>query len=183
MMGKWRVFWLACVSLQVVLIESQAQSGQEFKVTEPVVCKTIKGLGQFERLEPPELTVYDKLLIYVEPSGFATQGLDGTRKGLLVQNGKVRAKGSKTVIFERQELLKVEPEIKNGRELFYLSATVGFKNLRPGEYVLDLETVDKLASPERKVQHLIDFRIIAGEPPGESENLKKNATARKKRGK
>jgi hypothetical protein len=172
------VAWLCLAGLEAPL---QAQAGDGFRVTDPIVCKTIKGLGQYERLDPPELTVYDKLLIYVEPTGFATKSADGVAKGLLVQNGKVRAKGSKTVIFERQELLKVEPEIKVGRELFYLSATVGFKNLKPGPYTLELETVDKQASPERKVTQVIDFQIITGEAPADEEKPKPAPSRKKKR--
>ena len=170
--------WATCVAVRV-----QAQDVAEFRVSEPIVCKSIKGFRNYERLDPPELTVYDKLLIYVEPTGFETKSQADVKKGQLVQNGKVRAKGSKTVIFERQELLKVEPELKIGHELYYLSATVGFKNLKPGEYSLDLETVDKLAQPERKISQTIDFRIIPGSDPAETEKPKPAATVRKKRGK
>lgn len=173
--------YLGLLVLAIANQPLQAQTGQEFRVTDPIVCKAIRGLGQYERLDPPELTVYDKLLVYVEPSGFATRSMDGVAKGLLVQNGKVRAKGSKTVIFERQELLKVEPEIKVGRELFYLSATVGFKNLKPGEYTLDLETVDKAASPERKIMHVIDFRITPGQLPADEEKPKPTPGRKKKK--
>ena len=134
---------------------------QEFRISEPAVCKSVKGLRDFVLLDPPELTTFDKLNVYVEPSGFATQMIDGLRKAKFVQNAKVRAKGMKKVLFERRELYKFEPEVKSDLEEFYLMASIGFKNFPPGEYTLELETIDQAAMPEQKLIQMIEFRIIS----------------------
>ena len=138
----------------------QSIFAEELKLSKPVVCKSIKGFRDYVELNPPELTTFDKLLIYVEPTGFALIEGGEKKKAHLIQGGRVRAKGSKKVIFERDELFKYEPELATGRETLYLGASFGFKNLKPGEYVLDLETTDKAAKPEQKITQQIDFIII-----------------------
>ncbi len=133
---------------------------EEFRLTDALVCKSVKGLRDYERLDPPELTTYDKLIVYTEPSGYATRMVDRQRKAAFIQNAVLRAKGLKKPIFERKELYRFEPEVKADGDLFYLSASIGFKNLPPGEYTLELETVDLASSPEQKVAQTIQFRII-----------------------
>jgi len=49
----------------------QSTFAEELKLSKPVVCKSIKGFRDYVELNPPELTTFDKLLIYVEPTGFA----------------------------------------------------------------------------------------------------------------
>ena len=49
----------------------QSIFAEELKLSKPVVCKSIKGFRDYVELNPPELTIFDKLLIYVEPTGFA----------------------------------------------------------------------------------------------------------------
>lgn len=146
----------------------------DFKVSEPITCKSVKGFRNYEQLDPPELTTFDKLLVYVEVSGFATFDDENQRKARLIQNGKVRAKGSKSVIFERKELLSFEPVSKTGRETFYFASTIGFTDFTPGEYVLELETVDKAALPERKVTQSIEFRIIPSPDDAPGSDRKKS---------
>lgn len=136
---------------------------EEFRVSEPVVCKSVKGLRDFVRLDPPELTTFDKLNVYAEPSGFSTHMVDGQRKAKFVQNAKVRAKGTKKILFERRELYRFEPEVTTNREEFYLMASIGFKNFPPGDYTLELETIDQAAKPEQKKVQMIEFRIISPE--------------------
>jgi hypothetical protein len=158
------------------------QEPDEFKVSVPVVCKTVKGHNDFVRLDPPELTTYDKLIVYVEPTGYSTRLVDGKRKAAFVQNGKVRAAGSKKVIFERNELLRFEPEVSGPGATFYLAATVGFKSMPPGDYVLELETVDEAAEPFRKTAQLVPFTIVRNETAGEGTNsdpAKSSAAKRK----
>ena len=152
---------------------------QEFRLSEPAVCKSVKGLRDFVRLDPPELTTFDKLNVYVEPSGFATQMIDGLRKAKFVQNAKVRAKGMKKVLFERRELYKFEPEVKSDLEEFYLMASIGFKNFPPGEYTLELETIDQAAMPEQKQIQTIEFRIISPQTD-HSEKQPKSVTKNRK---
>lgn len=135
----------------------------EFKLSPAVVCKSVKGFRDYVELKPPELTTFDKLLIYVEPSGFALKADGDKKKANLVQNARVRAKGSKKYFFERNELFKYEPELTTGRESIFLAASIGFKNVTPGEYVLELETIDKSATPEQKILQQIEFVIISGD--------------------
>lgn len=160
------------------IVGAEPAQTTDLKVSEPITCKSVKGFRNYERLDPPELTTFDKLLVYIEVSGFATFTDENQQKARLVQNGKVRAKGSKTVIFERKELLRFEPVSKTGRETFYLSSTVGFTDFSPGEYVLELETVDNAASPERKVIHSIEFRIIPS--PDEAQETTRKASPKRK---
>jgi len=139
--------------------ETRMEEG-EFKLSQPVVCKSVKGFRDYVELKPPELTTFDKLLVYVEPSGFALKADGEKKKANLVQNARVRAKGSKKYFFERNELFKYEPELTTGRESIFLAASIGFKNVKPGEYVLELETIDKSVSPEQKIVQQIEFVII-----------------------
>lgn len=163
----YRLILIVCCGFAMPLGSMGQEVAQEFRLSEPAVCKSVKGLRDFVRLDPPELTTFDKLNIYVEPSGFATQLIDGLRKAKFVQNAKVRAKGMKKVLFERRELYKFEPEVKSDVEEFYLMASIGFKNFPPGEYTLELETIDQAAIPEQKRIQTIEFRII---PPNTDDS-------------
>jgi len=151
------VCWFATVNS--ANSETRMEEG-EFKLSQPVVCKSVKGFRDYVELKPPELTTFDKLLVYVEPSGFALKADGEKKKANLVQNARVRAKGSKKYFFERNELFKYEPELTTGRESIFLAASIGFKNVKPGEYVLELETIDKSVSPEQKIVQQIEFVII-----------------------
>lgn len=142
------------------LLSDNRLQGEEFRLSEPVVCKTINGFRDYVKLEPPELTTFDKLLVYVEPQGFSTKPDDEKLRAELVQGAKLRAKGSKKIIFEREELFKYDPVIESSGQQIYLGATIGFKNLKPGEYLLDLTTIDRAAKPEKRAVQTIEFRII-----------------------
>jgi hypothetical protein len=166
-------------SLAMNAVSSMAQDSTDFDVSKPIVCKTVTGLRNFEKRDPPELTTFDKLIVYVEPTGYSTRLVDGKRKALLVQNGRVRAAGSKKVIFEREELLRFEPEVPPAGFNAYLAATIGFKSLQPGDYVLELETVDGAASPERKFQQIVEFRIVKGVEQDAAEKSPAPATVTK----
>lgn len=165
---------LTVIAFQGPFRLSADQEPEAFRVSEPVVCKTVEGLGKFVRRDPPELTTFDKLVVYVEPAGFETRMVEGKRKAQFVQNGKLRAAGSKKVIFERAELTKFEPEVFGPGAAFYLAASVGFKNVPPGEYVLELETIDLAAEPDRKVTQLVPFRIVKGEDEAPDEERPKS---------
>ncbi len=159
-----RVFLLALV---FQALAAQATSGQttgsgqsELKLSDPVACKSVKGFRDYIELKPTELTTFDKLMIYVEPTGFSTKTEGDKKKAHLVQNARVRAKGAKPLIFDRNELFSYEPALSTGRENLFLAASIGFKNLKPGKYVLELDTIDKLARPEMKITQIIEFAII-----------------------
>jgi hypothetical protein len=163
-----RIFGSIRWGFLVLAILGTRAAGDEpdsFRVSEPIVCKSVDGLGKYVRRDPPELTTFDKLIVYVEPKGFGTRTIEGKTKASFIQNGKVRPAGSKKVVIERAELLRFEPEVLGPGAQFYLSATVGFKNMPPGEYVLELETVDHAPEADRKVMHSVPFRIV--KPPAE----------------
>lgn len=169
---------LACLVLAICAIAAIADD--DFRVSEPVVCKSVEGLKKYVRRDPPELTTYDKLIVYVEPTGFATRDVEGKRKAAFVQNGRVRAVGSKKIVIERSELLRFEPEVFGPGATFYLAATVGFKNMPPGDYVLELETMDEAAEPDRKVTQTVPFRIVKSESDDLPEPRTKPARTREK---
>jgi hypothetical protein len=173
--------WKAFVAAILTLIAFQGRISQSadpepegFRVSEPIVCKSVEGLRNYVRRDPPELTTFDKLVVYVEPSGFETRMVEGKRKAHFVQNGKVRPAGSKKFFFERSELTKFEPEVFGPGATFYLAASVGFKNVPPGEYVLELETVDLAAEPDRKVTQIVPFRIVKGQEEAAGEDRPKS---------
>lgn len=182
-----RLTWVAFVgwllSLAAFPLQFEvAAAGQpdDFRVSDPIVCKSVEGLRNYVRRDPPELTTYDKLVVYVEPSGFETRMVEGKRKAHFVQNAKVRPAGSKKYFYERTELTKFEPEVFGPGATFYLAASVGFKNVQPGEYVLELETIDLAAEPDRKVTQIVPFRIVKGteEAPGEDRPKSERPTTK-----
>lgn len=151
---------LKVISSSIIVLSIASIEADEFHLTEPVVCRSIKGFRDYEVLEPRELTTYDKLLIYLEPSGFSLKNKEEKLFIDLRQGAILHAKGSKKRIFEKEELFQYNPEVDSPYQQIYLAATIGFKNLIPGEYVLELWTVDKLAKPEKKEIQIIEFRII-----------------------
>ncbi len=171
---------IACMAAMAMGGSVSAFFAEEFQVSEPVVCKSVEGLRKYVRRDPPELTTYDKLIVYVEPTGFATRNVEGKNKATFVQNGKVRATGSKKVVIERSELLRFEPEVLGPRAIFYLAATVGFKNMPPGDYVLELETMDEASEPDRKVTQTVPFKIVKAEGDDQPEPKTKPARTKEK---
>lgn len=171
---------IACVFAIVLASSEPATFAEEFRVSDPIVCRSVEGLKKYVRRDPPELTTYDKLVVYLEPTGFATRIVDGKRKATFVQNGRVRATGSKKVVIERSELLRFEPEVFGPGATFYLAATVGFKNMPPGDYVLELETVDEAAEPDRKVSQTVPFRIVKAEGDEQPEPRSKPARSKER---
>lgn len=172
--------FIASLLASICAIASIDAAEDDFRVSEPVVCKSVEGLKKYVRRDPPELTTYDKLIVYVEPAGYVTRTVDGKRKAGFVQNGRVRATGSKKVVIERAELLRFEPEVFGPGATFYLAATVGFKSMPPGDYVLELETVDEAAEPDRKVSQTVPFKIVKADGDDQPEPQSKPARTREK---
>lgn len=165
------VFVLCCFSIVLPVHKLPAE---EFRLSEPVVCSSVKGFRDYVKLEPAELTTFDKLQVYVEPYGYSTKTEGEKLRAELVQGVKLRAKGAKKLIFEREELFRYDPVIDSSGQQIYLAATIGFKNLSPGPYLLELETMDKATKPERKVLQIIEFQIVAPEKSDRSPDGMKN---------
>ena len=126
-----------------------------------VVCKVIRGYGDFDPLPDASLTRDEKLLVYSEPTGYTIQP-DKDKKGFkahLTSDGRVRKKGRKEILFERKTLLDFTFNHPTPHMVICLRTNVAIKSLGPGEYELDLIVKDALAV-DRSTTRTVAFTVL-----------------------
>ena len=131
-----------------------------FSLTAPIACKEIKGYEEFLALADPALTKDEKLLIYFRPRHFKT-----TRKGNafevhLSQDGRIRKKGDKAVLWSKKNILDYKAVSDLPRPQVYLKNMIALKMLKPGDYVFEIVLRDEIGKSTSAVGSL-SFRVVA----------------------
>lgn len=139
-------------------------NGFKFGMTEPVVCKEINGYEDYVPLDPPGLTADEKLLLYFRPLHYKTAAVGGKHKAHLTQDGRIRRRGQKAVLWSKSDLLDYKVETDAPPRLIYLRNTVSLKGLKPGEYDFDVVLRDKVGQSEAAVT-TVPFRVVAAPAP------------------
>jgi hypothetical protein len=137
-------------------------SGEKLGSSEPIPCRSITGFREYKVLEPVELTRDEKLNLYSEPSGFdvETDEATGEFHASLVIDARMRRKGSAKPIWEKKNLLEYEPRQKAPLGTVYLSTSFALKELRPGEYEVDLILRDGLNKAKEPHTRTVGFKVI-----------------------
>lgn len=139
-------------------------------MTQPVACAKIDGYQRYEPLADATLSKSDKLLVYFEPLNFTLTQMGQKYQGHLVQDVKVRKRGTKTVIWSKENLADYLPEGKSPYFTIYLHNKISIRNLSPGDYDLDIILHDLVAktSPARQT---LQFTVRASPTvePGKSD--------------
>jgi hypothetical protein len=129
-----------------------------------IVCKSIDGYEDYERLPAAAQTSDEKLLVYIRTHGFQTEKVDKGVEGHLVADGEVRRRGQKAIIRQKKSMLDYRPRAPVTPERVYLKASISLKGLAPGDYDLTIILHDEIAK-DTSVSQIIKFKVIPPKDP------------------
>jgi hypothetical protein len=138
----------------------------KLQMTPAIACRSVTGFEDYEPLPEAALTSDEKLVIYYRPTGFETTREGRTYRAHLSQDGQIRRRDSKAVLFRKEKLLEFEPKADRPIENLYVQCIVSLKTLKPGEYSYDIILHDEIAKgpPARQT---LKFKVV---PPSASHN-------------
>lgn len=139
---------------------------QPLTMSDAVACRSIEGYEQYEALPEAALTADEKMLIYYRPLNYWVEEVKKGTRIHLVQDGRIRRRGSKVALFEKKALLDYEVNAERRPGPVYLRNTISLKGLKPGDYVFEIILHDKL-NPDATSTQLLPFRVIAPKLPAE----------------
>jgi hypothetical protein len=142
------------------------ETSSTLSMSPAIVCATIDGYEQFERLPGAQLTSDDKLLVYYRPLRFRVEQKGDSYVAHLAQDGRVRRKGQKAVLFSKDKMVDHEAKYTQPFDRLYIRSIVSLKGLKPGEYEFDIVLHDELAKGAPATQ-TVSFRVV---PPAASKD-------------
>ncbi len=134
--------------------------------SEPVVCRKVVGFRDYEERDSHDLTKDEKLIIYYEPSGHTVERDPKTDDyhSHLIEDAQIRRKGNDKPIKREKAFLEYKPRGKEPLGLTYLSSSFSLKDLRPGEYEVDLILRDGLDDTKDSLMLTVAFKVIESPP-------------------
>jgi hypothetical protein len=143
-----------------------AQKGQEnpLSMSHAVVCRSIDGYEAYEPLPESALTSDEKLLVYYRPLGFKTAKIDGFFQAHLIEDGQVRKRGGKAVLFQKRKMVDYTAKFRQPPRNLYIHSAVSLKGLAPGEYEFIVTLHDEIAKGPPATQ-IVKFRVIPATDP------------------
>jgi len=149
--------------------KAQDESGERpLAMTRAVACSKIHGFEDFELLADSRLTADDKLLVYYKPLNYQVDLEKGRYKIHLTQEGRLRRRGDKTVLWKKAALLDYEVDTDKPPGTIYLMNTIATKGLPPGEYDLDIVLRDERAGGRTATQ-VLKFQVVPSNQEPASE--------------
>jgi len=140
-----------------------------------VVCKHVQGYEDYEALPNAELTSDDKLLVYFRPRHFKIKPTGEKFEAHFTQEGKIRRRGEKTVVWQKAKLLDYNPKADTREMPIFLKNSISLKGIKPGEYQLEITLRDEVGKSVPAVK-TVDFKIV----PTKTTEKDKEATTGKK---
>jgi hypothetical protein len=143
----------------------------DFRITKPIIVTKVTGYKDFEASTDNRLTPDDKLTIYYEPTNHIIEKTKDGYRALFAQDGRLRKKGGKTAVWQKEKMFTYEAKNKIPPREIYLKTDMSLKSLPPGEYELDLTLHDGLAKPPALVMGTVAFEVIPApaEKPAKDE--------------
>ena len=132
-----------------------------------VVCKSIDGYENYEPLPGAAQTSDEKLLVYVRPTGFKTEKVDGGYQAHLAPDFEVRKSGAKSVLLQKKKMFEYKPRGTEPPYRIYLKNVISLKGLTPGDYELTIILHDEIAKGPPATQ-VIKFKVIPPQDPSTS---------------
>ena len=159
-LGLFATFVVLATIPRAGIGDEQEKDDGSFSVSQPVLCKDVRGYEDYEELSVPELTSEDKLLVYFRPRHFKAAVVGNKFEAHFTQDGKIRRRGEKPVLWQKVNLLDYSQK-GDSRDLpVSIRNTVSLKTLKPGEYEYEIilrDEVGKSAPASRKVY----FKVVA----------------------
>ena len=170
-LGLFATFFVLAIIPQAGIGDEPEKDDGSFSVSQPVLCKDVRGYEDYEELSVPELTSEDKLLVYFRPRHFKAAVVGNKFEAHFTQDGKIRRRGEKPVLWQKVNLLDYSQK-GDSRDLpVSIRNTVSLKTLKPGEYEYEIilrDEVGKSAPASKKVY----FKVVsakAKEEPSSKE--------------
>ena len=142
-----------------------------------IVCREIEGYEKYEEMPDSALTSDEKLLIYYRPHRYAVDRGGDSYHIHLSQEGQLRKKGEKAILFRKDKLVDYEWKGTKTPGPLYLKNTIAIKGLKPGDYEFDITLHDKLSKDPAATQ-TVSFKIIPAVMPDQKAEEKPDAGSR-----
>jgi hypothetical protein len=144
-------------------------SSDALRMTPAVVCESVAGFRDYVTKDVQVVTRDDKLILYFEPTGFATEKVGRAHRVHLTEDVRLRKHGERKVLWQKDDLLTYEPKAKTPPTALYCSNTIAVKGCEPGEYDLELILHDRIAkgAPARQI---VRFRVKPSPPAEPAKN-------------
>ena len=139
--------------------EDAAPEPPKLEMSPAVACRAVNGFEDYEPLPDAALTSEEKLIIYYRPSGFQTARNGRTYRAHLTQDGQLRRRDSKVVLYRKEKLLEFEPKADRPIENLYIKCIVSLKTLKPGDYSYDIILHDEIGKGPPAKQTL-KFKVV-----------------------
>ncbi len=169
--------WIAMLSPLGASTPAKAQDSADddgsFNMTTPIVCKDIRGYDDYEVLPRAELTSDDKLLVYFRPKHFKTSPAGKEYEAHFTQEGKIRRRGEKPVVWQKAKLLDYTAKSENREMPIFLKNAISLKTLKPGDYQLEITLRDEIGKSPPALKTVF-FKIVP--PKAEPETKKPGAS-------
>lgn len=128
-------------------------------MTPAIVCSAVRGYEDYDPLPVAALTKDEKLVVYYRPTGFENARDGKMYRVHLTQDGQIRRRDSKAVVFRKEKLLEYEPKADRPIEGCYIKCVVSLKGLEPGDYSFDIILHDEVAKGASAKQTL-KFKVV-----------------------
>jgi hypothetical protein len=139
------------------------------RMTPGIVCRSIDGYENYERLPDAAQTSDEKLLVYLRPLGFKTEMVDGEFQAHLVPGFEIRKRGEKKVLLQKLRAFEYKPRSPQPPRLIYLKNVISVKGLPPGDYDVTIVLHDEIAG-ESSASEVIPFRIVPAADPTKKQS-------------
>ena len=130
-----------------------------FRVTQPVVCKEIRGFDDYDLLPGAAVTKDDKLLVYFTPHHFKTARVGKKYQAHFSEGGLIRRRGQKAVLWSREKLLELKSTYDAPPKGIFIKNTVSVKELKPGEYEFEV-TLHDMVGDSPPSTRTVPFRVV-----------------------
>jgi hypothetical protein len=124
-----------------------------------VVCRSIEGYEDYVPLPGAATTSEEKLLVYYRPLNYRVEHAGKAYKVHLTQDGRIRRRGQKALLFSKDKLLDYEAKTPQPPGGVYLRNMISLKGLKPGEYDFEIILHDALNEKAVATQ-ILPFRVI-----------------------
>jgi hypothetical protein len=142
------------------------------RMSEAIVCDTIKGYEDYEPLPGAALTSDEKLLVYYRPLNYRSSLNNGSYQAHFTQDYQLRKRGVKKFFWQKLKILDyTTPKQDLPPSQIYLRNTISLKGLEPGEYDLIIILHDE-NNEGRTATQVVKFRIIPADDPQKKEKAK-----------
>jgi hypothetical protein len=149
------------IPCQILTDRSQAPTAKRLEMTPGVVCRVVKGYRDYEARPAARLTADEKLIVYYEPTGFATTQAGHQHRAHLIQDAMVREAGKKSARWKKAKIVEYEGRSQRAEMLIYLMNTIAIKDLGPGAYELVITLKDQISG--ETAEQVVEFQVIRPE--------------------